>query len=447
MKRILTLLAAAMMVLGAVSVSSAAELSASGQIHTGFIVTDNANFDKNTREDNFVAASRVRTRFEYKVSDNLRGVWEVQVGNWEWGKGNAALNNGRGSDDDDFRTRLAYITFTLPNTSVGVNMGIQYMAVPSATFGSSVINNRVAGVTVSAPLADGISLTGLWARPAVSSDEYDTNTGIRTTNRNESYNSFDVFGAIAGLDFGVANISPYLLYARAGHDSGAGYRWVGGDADDYSHWYAAGAAIEINPIELLTLKMDATYATVKNDSTSSLETDGFMVVVLADFNMPFGTPGVFGWYSSGADKKGKGYMPILGNDGGFGPTSLMTDGSLSLGRSAVGTGTGIGTMAVGAQVADMSFIDNLSHTARVVYMMGTNDKKSTTSGGPLPAYNDLTGVNEEISAIELNFDTTYQLMENLTTAVELGYVIFDSGDLKYEEDNMFNANIYFMLNF
>lgn len=446
MKRILTLLAAAMMVLGTVGMASAAsQLSASGQLHTALVFGDNVgNFDKNVKEDNFWAGSRVRTRFEFKANENLRGVWEVQVGNWEWGRGNAALNNGRGSVDDDFRTRLAYLSFNLPNTKIGVNMGIQLMETPSAALGNYLISNRVAGITVAAPLADGIDITALWARPLNSRDVYDAN-GHKTADRDESYNSFDVFGVIAGLDFGAAKVSPYFLYARAGHDSGSPFAWANSaTADDYSHFYGGGAAVEVNVIEALSLKLDAMYATTKNDTSKGHESDGFTVAFAIDYAMPFGTPGLLGWYSSGADKDGEGYMPTLANDGGFAPTSFMTDGSLSLGNSGIATCSGIGTMGIGVQVADMSFIDNLSHTARVVYMAGTNDNKGVNRG---VVGNDLIGINEEISIIEFNFDTKYQIMESLTSALELGYAIFDSGDLKMEEDNSFNANLYFMYNF
>ncbi len=441
MKRILTLLVAMSMVLGAAAQASAVEFSASGHFHTVFgAQKDLTDFDDDTSEDTFFAGSRIRAKLQVKASENIKGVWEVQVGNWDWG----SLDNPNGarldSNMQDFKTRLAYVSWSIPKTTATVNMGIQQLSLPSAAFGNPIFDARVAGVTAGGAIADGIALTGFWARP------YDNDNGASNVN----HNSIDMFGAIADLDLGSAKISPYLAYVKVGHDTlpAGGPAWASGNTDEDTNLYIGGAAIELNLMEALSIKFDGMYADAKNDTDGAYETNGYLFAGALDYSLPFGTPGVFGWYSSGADKHGEGVMPVLGTDGGFAPTTIGFMGTTSLGFDTAISGTGVGTWGVGLALADLSFLEKLTHEFRVAYVCGTNDKDYITS----PIGNMNTGLNEKDSFFEIDFNSQYDIMENWVAVLELAYIMpsFDQkagGARVTPDDNAYIGQMYFLYNF
>ena len=85
----------------------------------------------------------------------------------------------------------------------------------------------------------------------------------------------------------------------------------------------------------------------------------------------------------------------------------------------------------GVQVADMSFVENLNHTFRVAYWGGTNspsmvkymesatafdlDGDGTSTEGPYLTTND--------GLLEFNLTNVWQVYENLTDSLELGYIV------------------------
>ena len=85
---------------------------------------------------------------------------------------------------------------------------------------------------------------------------------------------------------------------------------------------------------------------------------------------------------------------------------------------------------IGIQVADMSFVEDLTHTIRFVYMQGTNDDKIVKRAGSRAfvdsiVYDGDYYLTKEDQAFEINFDHKYQIYENLAAVLELGYIKFD----------------------
>ena len=80
------------------------------------------------------------------------------------------------------------------------------------------------------------------------------------------------------------------------------------------------------------------------------------------------------------------------------------------------------------QLADVSFIEDLSHTLRFAYYEGTNNKNSSSpligNGG---FHDDEWYLTTRDSAFEVNFDHKYQIYENLSAHLDLGYVALDMG--------------------
>ena len=171
----------------------------------------------------------------------------------------------------------------------------------------------------------------------------------------------------------------------------------------------------------------------RNDSRR----EGFVVKALAEYKTDWGVPGVFGWYGSGDSgntRNGSGRMPYLapaGTFSSFGLAGYYGDlGSLAIGER-IDTGYS-GTWAVGAQIKDLSFLEDLSHTIRVIYWRGTNDPAMAKSLRDPDAYVN-TAWNQQLGGslyltrndylVEFNLDSTYKIYENLEACVELGYIV------------------------
>lgn len=485
MKGICFGLATALLVSGAALPAGAAvKFGASGQWHSGVIMDSNRGYAKKfyvedsstspstytaQEQETFFAGTRVRALFTAEPHEYAKANWEVETGAGQWGAGNgdedvrfglfpsgAPLNN----NSSDFRTRLAWVDFIVPNTSIKAGVGIQQITLPSAVGGNPVFDDRVGSVLLSCAPAEGVDLSLFWARPGQHVDE----DGVKTGKGNSA---FDLFGVYAGLDFAPLKVSPYVMFGRVGHQAyasygGEEYFWAQGISGGPGSMMAdkksstllvGGLAVEAGLSEELTLKLDAIYGQADNpskDQPKPYKTAGFMVAAGADYAMPFGTPGVIGWYSSGANKKGEGVLPVVGVDTGVYYTRLGMRGTASFGQDSWISGTGVGTAGVVLQVADMSFLDKLSHTARVGYIMGLNHKEAPDMG-------EFRGLSKEVTFIELDLDSSYEIAEGLSALLELGYIMPKAkGDFKTawkavsggkNMANAFNGQLYIMLDF
>lgn len=453
MKRIVTLMLAAMLVLGSVAGASAADIKVKGQWDFAFQWLDNTDFtdgdqDGNS-EDDFGALQRLRTQIDIIASENLRGVVFFEIGDTFWGRAGSTDQGGAlGADGRTVEVKRSYIDWTVPNTDLMVRMGIQGLALPGAVAGSPVLDDDVAALTLSYKFNDMVSLTGFWARP------YDANSG---NNGNVENDELDLFGAILPVSLDGAKITPWAMFGSIGEDidlttgnsasrfqAGYGLTAIGEPiAEDTTAWWG-GATFEVSMFSPLSIKLDAMYGSVDGDDEES-DRAGWLVIGSVDYKMDMMTPGLFAWYASGDDDdetNGSERMPYIIPD--FGPTSfgfdkvgapIATDSLLSV--------SGTGLWGVGVQLANISFVENLKHTLRVVYMEGTNDEnmanyasiRPTNSGS---AWNGLY-LTDKDSAIEVNFDHFYKIYENLDLIVEMGYIKLDVDEDTWGTDDFSDA--------
>ncbi|MCL1916021.1 MAG: outer membrane homotrimeric porin [Desulfovibrionaceae bacterium] len=442
MKRLLILLAVAALVLGSgLQAGAAIKFGATGHVDSAIMFNNNTDdFNSETKDDNtqhVTAATRLRATVSAEGSEYAKAHYQFQVGNYEWGRDGGG---GLSTDGQDFKTRLLWANVHVPNTPVAVSAGLLYLALPSAVAGNPVFGDRVGGVILGAQLADPANLSLFWARPRFS-EEFPSGSGISAIN---NHNTIDMFGGILALNLDQVEVSPYLVYGRAGanSDPDADFTWTGGDE---AKIFVGGAAVTYNPIEPLTLMLDAIYGSAKNSAKDkSGETSGFMAALGADYSLPFGTPGLRAWYASGMDKDGNGVLPVIGADDGVTFTRLGSYGTASLAMEGIVSTSMVGTMGVAAQIQDVSFVDKLTHMARIAYYKGLNDKEFTGSA----LYGDTyMGIHEGASFIELNLDTTYNIVDNISSVLEIGYIVPSfSNDAKPlngdKADPAFNTNLY-----
>lgn len=452
MKRFATLMLAFALVLGAISGAQAADIKAKGQWAFDFSWLDGGDYQKDHGDD-FSASQRLRTQIDVVASEALKGVVFFEMGNTVWGNKDGAL----GADGKSVEVRRSYIDWIVPNTDLKVRMGIQGLSLPGAVAPSSMVfDDDVAGLTLNYAINDNVGVTALWARP------FDSSTSGETSGQNK-FDEVDMFALAVPVTLDGFKITPYGVYASVGKDvdpgtaPNAGTEFKSGmmsmsefannaidsRSETYDAWWA-GAAFEMSYFAPFSLKMDAVYGSKTADDADSAERAGWIVAALAEYKLDMVTPGILAWYGSGEDDdldNGSERMPSV-SPTGWGVTSFGFPGSVYRQDTNFGL-NGAGTWAVGLQFADISFMENLSHVLRVVYMKGTNDadviKKNPTVGAAFAPGQTYTFLTDEDSAIEVNFDTTYQIYENLKLVVEMGYIKLDMDEDTWGTDDFADA--------
>ena len=137
MKRIVTLLLAAGLVLGAAAGSQAADIKAKGNWTFSWQVGDQT-FAKHSGKDNFTAKQRLRTQIDVIASESLKGVLFLEMGDQNWGK--SADGASLGTDGKIVKVRYSYVDWVIPQTEAKVRMGLQNFSLPGF-----ISNNPILG--------------------------------------------------------------------------------------------------------------------------------------------------------------------------------------------------------------------------------------------------------------------------------------------------------------
>ena len=502
MKKLATLLLAAGMVVAASAPANAADIKVGGFHALTFEGQSNNYLGDNSEE----LLQRTRLNLTIAASENLKGFIEFQMGTDKWGdyagkhsaaaKGDTALGDKHGRYN--VQTRQAYFDWTVPGTAVKVRMGRSCFGLPAEAFGRNSVMDAGwggrDGIIVTAPVADWLNLTALWARA-----HNDNSTDVDTSN------NADVFGLVAAMKFNGFSITPYVAYASIddGAAAGVGVSQVG-DATLEMVWnkptytpesatanketkgyyapgvfahdsnaYWGGVTATLSAFDPFTLKVSAAWgkqdfegdAIVATTGAKVEDRSGWNVQAKASYKLGFGTPVLGAWYGSGDDNNeafGRaGWMPSI--NGRFAATTDFHDGAWGLG-GGVGTNNIAGTWGVQAGIEGVSFLADLTHDFKVTYIGGTNEEdlfkavKGSNDLNPakLGAYKGpYAYMTTEDSAVEFSLSNTYQIYKNLAANLELAYIINDfdedlyttkDGKKMYDEDD-WRIGLTFQYNF
>ena len=489
MKKILTLMLAAGMLLGAASGAKAIDFKASGEWLVGFGLGDGSlikdkdvDNKKRHHEDTFNAGQRVRLQLDAVASESLSGTVFFEIGDQMWG--NAESGAALGADGRVVKVKNAYIDWMVPNTDLKLRMGLQAVAMPNVAGGSAIMDGDAAALVASYQFNDNVGLTALWMRPL--NDNY-TGTNADNEPYGNGYNNYldnmDLFALMLPLKFDGVELTPWAMYGMQGKN--ARFNEGGVDTADgalgatlpgfhlgmnglardktskaYGSMFWAGLPVAITAFDPLNIEFDINYGYVEAMGRYDVlkrgtdlvrgnsKREGWLVKALVEYKMDWGTPGIFGWYASGDDgnvKNGSERLPSIAGAGNF--TSFMGDGNL-----AWGTGynfydnnlTYAGTWGVGLQIADVSFVEDLKHTFRVAYWGGTNSPSMVKYMDSAVAWDVTTAVQDgpylttNDGLLEFNLVNSWQIYENLEANLELGYIINmmdkDTWDKSYVSD-------------
>ena len=458
MKRIVTLLLAAGLVLGAAAGSQAADIKAKGLWEFSWQVGHNG-FLKDSDGDNFTAKQRLRTQIDVIASESLKGVVFLEIGDTNWGS--AKQGGALGTDGKEIKVRYSYVDWVIPQTDAKVRMGLQNFSLPGFVSNSPILGGGSAdgaGITISGQFTENVGASLFWLRAENDNNDYYGNDHPSST-------AMDFIGLTVPLTFDGVKVTPWAMYGAIGRDSfdGAGSAsgygasetilaermlpigapaLLGADIDRHGNAWWVGVASELTYFDPFRVALDAAYGSVDMGTVGKfdVERSGWFASILAEYKMDYFTPGILFWYASGDDSSstnGSERMPSI--EGSWTASSYGFDDNY--GRIAcdmLGLSND-GKMGVYLQAKDISFMEDLTHVLRVGFIKGTNNTEMARNGGAYISSAD-EGFGRQLymttadKAWEVNFDTQYKIYQDLTLGVELGYINLDLDENVWGKD-------------
>ena len=464
MKRIVTLLLAAGLVLGAAAGSQAADIKAKGNWTFTWQLGDQT-FAKHSGKDNFTAKQRLRTQIDVIASESLKGVLFLEMGDQNWGK--SADGASLGTDGKIVKVRYSYVDWVIPQTDAKVRMGLQNFSLPGFISNNPILGGGSAdgaGITLSGQFTENVGASLFWLRA-----ENDNNETYGVNNHPSS-NAMDFVGLTVPMTFDGVKVTPWAMYGAIGRDSfdGAGDTAgqkgstlldrllpagtgdpYGADIDRHGNAWWVGVASELTYFDPFRFALDAAYGSVDMGSTKyygknfDVERAGWFASILGEYKMDYFTPGILFWYSSGDDSNaynGSERMPTV--EGSWAVSSYGFDDNYGRVSCDMLGLSNTGTMGVYLQAKDISFMEDLTHIFRVGFVKGTNNTEMVRSGWASLDSNDGLYLTTADKAWEVNFDTQYKIYKDLTLGVELGWINLDLNEDVWKNANSYKDNIY-----
>ena len=460
MKKLMTLALAAAMMLGAATGANAIDFKAKGQWIMSFDYGMHGNFGESKaknnsgfgkHEDEFEARQRVRLQLDAVASEALSGTVFFEMGDQIWGQD--STGGALGADGRVVELKRAYIDWMVPQTDLKVRMGIQGLALPSFTTNASqIFDDDVAAVSLNYQFNENVGLTAFWARP------YNDNYGYKSSDTNkdrwENYmDNMDMFAVLLPLSFDGVKVTPWVMYAAMGpgmfgdKESKFGASWSpvkkgmqsgfkGTDWNDsYGNAFWAGVTGEVTYWDPFRIAWDVNYGSASYED-QKMNREGWLASLLLEYKLDWGTPGLYGWYSTGDDsnpRNGSERMPTVYANGNNDFSNFAFNGNPYIAREKALGSTMVGTWGIGARLKDVSFLEDLKHTLRVNFMGGTNapkmakyvshnslkDSASVTQYGT--SYDPMYLTTDDY-ALEIGLTNTYKMYDNFTVMLDASYL-------------------------
>lgn len=462
MKKLMTLALAAAMMMGVATGANAIDFKAKGQWIMSFDYGMHGNFGESKaknnsgfkNEDEFEARQRVRLQLDAVASEALSGTVFFEIGDQVWGDND---NGGAlGADGKVVELKRAYIDWMVPQTDLKVRMGIQGIALPSFTTNASqIMDDDVAAISLNYQFNENVGLTAFWARP------YNDNGGYSSrwdTDYDKNYmDNMDMFAVLLPLTFDGVKVTPWVMYAAMGPgmfdnlEKDPGNAWGRASAgmvsgftgtdplDTYGNAFWAGVTGEVTYWDPFRIAWDVNYGSASY-ADEKMNREGWLASLLLEYKLDWGTPGLYGWYSTGDDnnpKNGSERMPVVSANGNNGFSNFAFNGNPYIAREGILGSTMVGTWGIGARLKDVSFLEDLKHTLRVNFMGGTNapkmakyvrndgkdfQKRGTESLAEYGLGYDPMYLTTDDYALEIGLTNTYKMYDNFTIMLDAAYV-------------------------
>jgi hypothetical protein len=439
MKRFALVALVAALLFSVVSSASATELKVRGGLDMyGMWSANLVDHDSDVKDgDNYFTNQRMRAYFDYVANENLKAVLGLEIDN-NWGQGTGADwgTDGKGN----IEVKHAYLNFNVPDTTVNVQAGLQYVALPSV-FGNPVFDDDAAAITVGAEINDMFGLTVGYSRGADKS----TNVDNGLLDDGEENDDIDMAFIAAPVTLDGFSIAPYFAYAWVGDNAYTGNQqqassYAAGDllanADGEATIWVVGANAELTMFDPLTFAADLIYGAGDADD---YDTKGWYAALAASYKMDFMTATLFTTYATGADEDADedDYLPTLAEGWGLTPyvggVRAFSTSYDSFGTDALGVGSdGTGLWTIGLVLDKISFVEKLSHKLVIAYAMGTADEDAAYATLKADgSVDERLAFTEEDNLWEVYLVNKYMIYENLAAINELSY--FKASSELYED--------------
>jgi hypothetical protein len=431
MKKLAILAVLACMVFGFAASASAVDLDAKGQFQFQMNFMDNPDFlsnkDGGTSEDDLNFWFRARTEFRFIANENLWAVlyteYKNRVGNGHY---NTSATDSNGDSTTGLYVKRAYLQYRFPGTEVLTSAGIMSINMPGAVTGSMVLGDADLGAfMVETPITDEIAVAGAFIRYAddTQSEAYDASTK----------DELDIFYAAMPITLDGISATPYFAYAIVGQNvanvpSGLLAPNVSAlTKNEYAWWL--GTSFNMDMFDPIVFAADAVYGSVDGDVKQN-DRSGFLFdASLAYTGLDFVKPVLKFAYTTGEDdntSNGSERLPIVNEDFDLGTYYL---GASSLTAADLGKNP-LGFWALGLSFDNISFFEKLTHKLAFTYIQGTNDKDLIKNVGAANIADatitaDGNFLTSEDHVFAIDFNTNYQIYDELAAIVEFGYADVD----------------------
>ncbi|MBI9111353.1 outer membrane homotrimeric porin [Maridesulfovibrio ferrireducens] len=431
MKRLVTLAILATLVLGMAGTASAVDLEAKGKIQVQANIMDNSDFlsakHNGDQEDDLNFYFRARTQFRFIANENLMGELYLQ---YKTRFGTNGANSGSTLGGNELSVKRAFLQYRFPETEVLVTAGRTNLDLPGAAAGNMVLAGTDGDqIIIQSPITDQIGIAAAFLRYR---DNNDIDAAVTPTTASNWQDEFDVFYAALPITIDGLEATPYFAYgllgrnAAIGNDAGAGLTApvVTAFTKNITAWWA-GTSFALTMFDPIVFKADLVYGSVDGDIKAN-DRSGFGAdMSLAYTGFDFVKPKFVFAYTTGEDDKtdnGSERLPTIENDFAFGTYYF---GGSALFSSDLDNAQQQGFWTAGLSFEGISFLDKLTHDVHFLYIKGTNDKdliKNAGAAGLTSIAADGRFLTTKDSAFEIDFNTNYQIYDELAAIVEFGYI-------------------------
>lgn len=328
--------------------------------------------------------------------------------------------------------------YRYPGTEVLTSAGIMSINLPGAVTGNMVLGDADLGAfMVETPITDEIALAGAFIRH--------TDTLQNDLTDATSKDELDIFYAAMPVTLDGISATPYFAYAIIGEDTNA----LGNNANlmapnsvamtkNANAWWL-GTSFNMDMFDPIVFAADAVYGSVDGDVKQN-DRSGFLFdASVAYTGLDFVQPVLKFAYTTGEDdntSNGSERLPIISEDFDLGTYYLGASGltSADLGMNP------LGFWALGLSFDNISFFEKLTHKLAFTYIQGTNDKdliktQGTANVGNTNISADGNFLTTEDHVFAIDFNTNYQIYDELAAIVEFGYADVDLDKGTWENYN------------
>jgi len=406
MKRLIMLAVLCAFVLGA-SAASAADLKVSGAFVTDAAWMGGWDFNDEGDTSAFDLKTRMDLVFQVVASEDLKAVFYTRT-DALWGQDEFSAGETQG----EIGVRRVYLDFNY--AGVNFKTGFLPVTLPNEVGGSLILDEEVTGLVATGAITENVGYMGAYVRV---NDE----AGNTTATSNAQY---DVYAAALPVTYDGFGMTPFFAYGNIGDNND-----LAGNLEDASAYWL-GTTYAVNAFDPIVVKGDINYGNLDADNEINDASGWAFTLDVAYTGMDMMTPEAYFVYTSGEDDDttdGSERLPQIDPDWAIGTFFFGGDYFL---QGSIDEEV-LGFWALGAQLNDIaSFAEGLTHQAIIIYAQGTNDEDWAKT----QAYDGRT-LSEEDSLIELDFNTYYKLMDELTVGLELGYLNLDADEDVWGNDN------------